>query len=86
MLGGSVRFVGRLADDAFGHRLHAELERLGVGLVIGGLSRAPTTLAIAELDQRGRARLPLPSRRDLGGTALARRRVAGSARAMLAHS
>ncbi len=56
MLGGSVRFVGRLADDAFGRRLHAELERLGVGLVIGELSRAPTTLAIAELDQRGRAR------------------------------
>jgi fructokinase len=56
MLGGSVRFVGRLADDAFGHRLHAELVRLGVGLVIGDLSQAPTTLAIAELDQRGRAR------------------------------
>ncbi len=55
MLGAPVQFVGQLGGDAFGRRLRAELERLGVGLVVGEPGRAPTTLAVAELDDGGAA-------------------------------
>ncbi len=54
-LGARCQFVGRLGDDAFGRRLRAELERAGVGLAIAQPTAAPTTLAIAELDEAGAA-------------------------------
>jgi fructokinase len=56
MLGSPVRFVGGLGDDAFGRRLRAELERLGVGLAVDAPVPGPTTLAVVELDDRGIAR------------------------------
>ncbi len=54
-LGARCQFLGRLADDAFGRRLRAELERAEVGLAIAEPTAAPTTLAIAELDEAGAA-------------------------------
>ena len=54
-LGASVRFIGRLSDDALGHRLRAALERDGVELAGGTPVAAPTTLAVAQLDDAGAA-------------------------------
>ena len=56
MLGASCRFVGRFGDDAFGRRLRAELDRLDVTVAAREPTRAPTTLAVAELDGDGTAR------------------------------
>ncbi len=54
-LGGEVAFLGRLATDRFGRTLRAGLEADGVDLRFVGTTDAPTTLAIAELDDRGAA-------------------------------
>lgn len=50
-----VSYLGRISEDAFGRRLRAELEADGVGIdaVVG--TAAPTTLALAELDEHGAA-------------------------------
>ena len=55
-LGGECQFLGRFADDGFGRRLRAELDRLGIGLLLSEPTSLPTTLAIAELDAAGVAR------------------------------
>jgi fructokinase len=54
-LGGRCQFLGRLSDDAFGNQLRAELARGGVEIVVPEPTRAPTTLAIAQLDASGSA-------------------------------
>jgi fructokinase len=54
-LGGECRFLGRLSDDAFGEQLRAALEREGVGIGVPETTLAPTTLAIAQLDESGSA-------------------------------
>jgi fructokinase len=56
LLGARCRFLGRFGDDAFGRRLRGELERLHVEVAVGEPTRAPTTLAVAELDGDGTAR------------------------------
>jgi fructokinase len=56
MLGAPCRFLGRFGDDAFGRPLRGELERLHVEVAAGEPTRAPTTLAIVELDGDGTAR------------------------------
>ena len=55
-LGGECQFLGRIAGDGFGRRLRAELDRLGIRLVVSEPTDRPTTLAIAELDAAGAAR------------------------------
>jgi fructokinase len=52
-LGGECQFLGRISGDRFGRRLRAELDRLGVRLAVPESTAAPTTLAIAELDDAG---------------------------------
>jgi fructokinase len=52
-LGGECQFLGRISGDRFGRRLRAELDRLGVQLAVPQPTPAPTTLAIAELDDDG---------------------------------
>jgi len=52
-LGGKCQFLGRISSDRFGTRLRAELDRLGVRLAVPEPTAAPTTLAIAELDEEG---------------------------------
>lgn len=54
-LGVPVGFLGRLSTDAFGRRARAALVEDGVdlGCVVG--TDDPTTLALAELDERGTA-------------------------------
>jgi fructokinase len=54
-LGGAVRFLGRLSSDRFGERLRASLSADGVDLSLAETTDLPTTLAIAELDDRGAA-------------------------------
>jgi fructokinase len=54
-LGGECQFVGRLSDDAFGEQLRTSLEREGVGIGVPETTPAPTTLAIAQLDEFGSA-------------------------------
>ena len=54
-LGGEVAFLGRLSTDRFGQRLRAELEADGVDLRFVESTDDPTTMAIAELDDRGGA-------------------------------
>jgi fructokinase len=56
MLQAPCRFVGRFGDDAFGRRLRGELDRLHVDVAVGQSTRAPTTLAVAELDGDGTPR------------------------------
>jgi fructokinase len=51
-----VAYLGRVSRDAFGVRLRGELEHDGVGLGAVVATDAPTTLALAELDDRGAAR------------------------------
>lgn len=53
-LGSRCQFLGRVGDDAFGRRLQAALEESHVSLALAPAS-APTTLAIAELDDVGGA-------------------------------
>lgn len=54
-LGADCAFLGRLSDDPFGARLRAELLEAGVLLAAPHPVSAPTTLAIAQLDQTGSA-------------------------------
>jgi fructokinase len=55
-LGVSCAFLGCLSTDRFGQRLRAALEADGVRLDHSIATDAPTTLAVAELDERGSAR------------------------------
>jgi fructokinase len=54
-LGGHVAYLGCLASDRFGHLLRAALIADGVDLSLATAIDAPTTLAIAELDDAGAA-------------------------------
>lgn len=54
-LGGAVAFLGRLSSDRFGDVLREALMRDGVDVSLVGSTDAPTTLAVAELDERGAA-------------------------------
>ncbi len=54
-LGVPVSYLGRLSTDAFGRRLGAALAADGVGLDLVVSTEDPTTLAVAELDERGSA-------------------------------
>ena len=54
-LGLEVAFLGRISTDRFGRRQAAELEADGVDLRWAPRTEAPTTLAIAELDDDGTA-------------------------------
>jgi fructokinase len=54
-LGQSVAFVGRLSDDGFGRTLRTALIADGVDGSLIEATSAPTTLAIAELDDGGSA-------------------------------
>jgi fructokinase len=52
-LGGRCQFLCRLGADAFGRRLRAALDQRQVTLPVPQPTDAPTTLAIAELDDSG---------------------------------
>ena len=52
-LGAECQFLGTLSEDPFGEQLRASLRRDGVGVVCDRESVAPTTVAIAQLDERG---------------------------------
>jgi fructokinase len=54
-LGGQVAFLGRLSTDRFGGILRDGLTESGVDLSLAEATDAPTTLAIAELDDAGAA-------------------------------
>lgn len=54
-LGGQVAFLGRLSTDRFGALLRSGLEADGVDLGPSVSCEAPTTLAVAELDDHGTA-------------------------------
>jgi fructokinase len=54
-LGGEVAFLGRLSADRFGGVLRDALAGDGVDLTMTEATDAPTTLAIAELDDLGQA-------------------------------
>lgn len=54
-LGGDVAYLGRLSTDRFGRILRTALETDGVDLGFVVSTEAPTTLAVAELDDRGAA-------------------------------
>src|SRR4051794_19034956 len=54
-LGQDVHYLGCLSDDGFGARLKAQLEADGVKLDTAVDTSLPTTLALAELDERGAA-------------------------------
>lgn len=54
-LGGEVAFLGRVSTDRFGRILRSRLEADGVDLTLVRPTDAPTTLAIAELDEQGTA-------------------------------
>jgi fructokinase len=51
-----VDYLGRVSNDGFGLRLRRELEADGVGSEAVVSTDAPTTLALAELDEAGAAR------------------------------
>jgi fructokinase len=55
-LGLAVAFLGRLSSDPFGRQLQASLEADGVTLAVPGLTDAPTTLAVVDLDPAGSPR------------------------------
>jgi fructokinase len=69
-LGGDCQFLGRLSDDAFGEQLAAALRQEGVRIAVAEATSAPTTLAIARLDEFGTAQY----RFYLEGTAAAQLR------------
>lgn len=50
-----VAYLGCLSSDHFGGVLREALTRDGVDLSLAGTTDAPTTLAVAELDERGAA-------------------------------
>ena len=52
-LGLAVAFLGRLSADRFGRQLQASLEADGVTVAVPGLTDAPTTLAVVDLDPAG---------------------------------
>ena len=52
-LGGECQFLGRISSDRFGRRLRCELDELGIRLAVPEATAAPTTLAMAELDDAG---------------------------------
>ena len=52
-LGAPVTFLGRLADDGFGRLLRDGLVAEGVAIGVSEPSAAPSTLAVAEVDQTG---------------------------------
>jgi fructokinase len=52
-LGGECQFLGRISRDRFGRQLRAELDERAIRLVVPEPTAAPTTLAIAELDDAG---------------------------------
>lgn len=52
-LGGDCQFVGKLSDDRFGDQLRESLEQAGVRIAVADATPAPTTLAIARLDEVG---------------------------------
>lgn len=54
-LGGEVAFLGRLSNDRFGSTLREALAADGVDLDLVETTDAPTTLAVAELDDHGAA-------------------------------
>lgn len=54
-LGADVAFVGALSDDRFGSMLRAQLVEDGVDVSGAPVVTVPTTLAAAELDERGAA-------------------------------
>ena len=54
-LGGQVAYLGCLSSDRFGSTLRQALIGDGVDLSLALTTDAPTTLAIAELDERGAA-------------------------------
>ena len=54
-LGGNCQFLGRLSDDRFGEQLRSALEEAGVRIAVPDPTPAPTTLAIARLDELGTA-------------------------------
>ena len=54
-LGGDCQFVGKLSDDKFGEQLRDSLEQAGVRIAVADTTPAPTTLAIARLDEFGTA-------------------------------
>jgi fructokinase len=54
-LGADTTFLGRLADDGFGRRLHKGLTGEGVVLGVPEPSGKPSTLAVAAVDQSGSA-------------------------------
>jgi fructokinase len=54
-LDGDVAYLGRLSTDRFGGILRTALETDGVDLGFVVSTEAPTTLAVAELDERGAA-------------------------------
>jgi len=54
-LGGDCQFLGRLSDDGFGEQLRSALEDAGVRIAVPDPTPAPTTLAIARLDDLGTA-------------------------------
>lgn len=54
-LGTAVRFLGRLSDDTFGRLFRARLTESQVDLRDCPRAAEPSTLAVAELDERGSA-------------------------------
>jgi fructokinase len=54
-LGGDCQFLGKLSDDGFGEQLRSTLEDAGVRIAVANPTPAPTTLAIARLDEFGAA-------------------------------
>jgi fructokinase len=54
-LGGEVAYLGCLSSDRFGTNLRAALVADGVDLTLVEDTDAPTTLAVADLDERGAA-------------------------------
>jgi fructokinase len=54
-LGAECQFLGRISDDAFGRLLRRSLEQQHVRLAVPRPTTAPTTLALAQLDERGSA-------------------------------
>jgi fructokinase len=55
-LGLALVFLGRLSVDRFGRQLQASLDADGVTLALPGLTDAPTTLAVVDLDPAGSPR------------------------------
>ncbi len=54
-LGGDCQFLGKLSDDGFGEQLRSALVHAGVRIAVANATPAPTTLAIARLDEFGTA-------------------------------